>query len=147
MGDEDLDQLTMQENVNLMVDEAMAISGIDHGGAGAIKASNCVIQLRIPVLIKGNIEIFTGWWSIHSNHRTPAKGGMRFAPFACQDDIEALSSLMSYKCALVDVPFGGAKGGLQIDPRNYSHDELWQITRKFAQELTRQGFLSPAVCI
>lgn len=138
---------SMRENVDLMVDEAMQASGINHGGSNAIKACKSVIQIKFPVLIKGEIKVFTGWWAIHSTHRTPAKGGMRYAPFTNQDEIEALSALMSYKCALVDVPFGGAKGGLCIDPREYDHDELWRITKEFGQELTRQGFLSPAICI
>jgi len=137
----------MRENVDLMVDEAMLASGIKRGGANAIKACKSVIQIKFPVLIKGEIEVFTGWWAIHSTHRTPAKGGMRYALITSQDEIEALSSLMSYKCALADVPFGGAKGGLCIDPRQYDHDDLWKITKEFGQELARQGFLNPAVCI
>lgn len=139
--------LSFRENVDLMVDDAMQCAGINHGGSNAIKACNSVIQIKFPVLIKGEIEVFTGWWAIHSTHRTPAKGGMRYALFSSQDEIEALASLMSYKCALADVPFGGAKGGLKIDPRNYTHDELWQITKEFGQELARQGFLNPAICI
>lgn len=140
-------KLTFRENVDKMVDDAMLAAGINHGGSNAIKACKSVIQIKFPVLIKGEIEVFTGWWAIHSTHRTPAKGGMRYAMFTNQDEIEALSSLMSYKCALADVPFGGAKGGLKIDPRQYTFNELWQITREFGQELARQGFLSPAICI
>ncbi len=90
------------------------------------------------------MEIFTGWWAVHSAHRLPAKGGLRFAPHASQDETEALAALMSYKCAIADIPFGGAKGALMIDPCKYSVDELREITRRFAQELARRDFLDPA---
>jgi len=90
------------------------------------------------------VEIFTGWRAVHSNHRLPAKGGIRFAMIVNQDEIEALAALMTYKYAIVDVPFGGSKGGLLIDPNQYSRDEMQQITRRFTLELVRKGFLSPA---
>ena len=112
--------------------------------AKAIKACNAVIQIKFPINIRDQVEVITGWWAVHSTHRQPAKGGIRFASVVNQDEIEALSALMSYKCAIADVPFGGAKGGLAIDPRNYDRDELWRITRRFAQELARKGFLNPA---
>ena len=114
------------------------------GLARAIGGCNEVLQLRFPVQIGEHVEVFTGWRAVHSSHRLPAKGGIRFAPIADQDEVEALAALMTYKCALVDVPFGGSKGGLQIDPSRYNREQLQRITRRFARELSRKGFLSPA---
>ncbi|MCW8827465.1 MAG: Glu/Leu/Phe/Val dehydrogenase [Gammaproteobacteria bacterium] len=127
-----------------MVDRATLAAGLDTNTARVIKASSAVLQIRFPVKVHSGVEVFTGWWSVHSTHRLPAKGGLRFAPHVNQDETEALSALMSYKCALADIPFGGAKGGLMINPSHYSEDELRDITRHFAQELARRGFLDPA---
>ncbi|MDP7014145.1 MAG: Glu/Leu/Phe/Val dehydrogenase dimerization domain-containing protein, partial [Verrucomicrobiota bacterium] len=99
---------------------------------------------RFPVEVRGRIETFTGWRAVHSAHRLPSKGGIRFAPIVNQDEVEALAALMTYKCAIVDVPFGGSKGGLLIDPGQYERSEMQLITRRFTRELTRKGFLSPA---
>jgi glutamate dehydrogenase (NAD(P)+) len=73
------------------------------------------------------------------------KGGIRFAPFADQDEVEALAALMTYKCAIVDVPFGGSKGGLIIDPKRYSAGELERITRRFGLELIERGYIGPGI--
>ena len=135
---------TFNESVNLMVDRAIKVLDLDPGTAQAIKSCNCVLQVRFPVKIRGKVEVFTGWRAVHSSHRLPAKGGIRFAPYADQDEVEALAALMSYKCAVVDVPFGGSKGALIIDPSKYNRDEMERITRRFAHELVRKGFLNPA---
>jgi glutamate dehydrogenase (NAD(P)+) len=100
--------------------------------------------VRFPVKIRGEVEVFTGWRATHSEHLLPAKGGIRFAPIVNQDEIEALSALMTYKCAIADVPFGGAKGGLLIDPRRYGEDELRKIVGRFTLQLATKGFLNPA---
>lgn len=131
-------------SVNHMVDRAFKVMDIDPGVASDIKACSAVLQVKFPVNIKGKIEVFTGWRATHSTHRLPSKGGIRYAPIVDQDEVEALAALMTYKCAIVDVPFGGSKGGLLIDPRKYTRDELQLITRRFARELVRKGFLSPA---
>ncbi len=135
---------SFRESVDLMVDKAMTAMNLDAGTAHAIKACNAVLKVQFPVKIKGKIEVFTGWRATHSNHRLPSKGGLRFAPYANQDEVEALAALMTYKCAIVDVPFGGSKGALMIDPSLYSRDELEVITRRFTLELVRKGFLSPS---
>jgi glutamate dehydrogenase (NAD(P)+) len=95
--------------------------------------------------VRGKVAVFTGWWAIHSTHRLPAKGGLRFAPVMDQEEVEGLAALMSYKCAIADIPFGGAKGGLLINPHNYQEDELRDITRRFAIELARKDFINPAI--
>jgi glutamate dehydrogenase (NAD(P)+) len=138
------ESMTFREGVNRMVDHATVAAGLDPSTAKLIKACDAVLQLRFPVRLHGTVEIFTGWWAVHSAHRLPAKGGLRFAPHASQDETEALAALMSYKCAIADIPFGGAKGALMIDPCKYSVDELREITRRFAQELARRDFLDPA---
>ena len=135
---------SFHESVNLMVDRAIAVMDLEAGVATAIKTCNAVLQVQFPVKIRGKIEVFTGWRAVHSNHRLPVKGGIRYAPYADQDEVEALASLMTFKCAIVDVPFGGSKGALMIDPAQYERNELEQITRRFTLELIRKGFLSPS---
>ncbi len=136
--------LSFSQSVGFMADRAMQVLNLNAGTAEAIKNCNSVLQVRFPVQIRDKIEVFTGWRAVHSTHRLPVKGGIRYAPYADQDEVEALAALMSYKCALVDVPFGGSKGALLIDPSKYTRDELQVITRRFTMELVRKGFLSPA---
>lgn len=133
-----------RQSVDRMVDRAMAVLELDPGVAAAIKACSAILQVRFPVKLRGEVRVFTGWRAVHSTHRLPAKGGIRFAPEVCQDEVEALAALMTYKCAIVDVPFGGSKGGLLINPRDYDRDEMQLITRRFTLELVRKGFLNPA---
>lgn len=138
------ERLTFSQSVDHMADRAIAAMDLDPGTAAAIKACNSVLQVKFPVMIRGHIEVFTGWRAVHSTHRLPSKGGIRYATIVNQDEVEALAALMTYKCAIVDVPFGGSKGGLLIDPTKYDRDEMQMITRKFTVELVRKGFLSPA---
>ena len=144
MADVKQQGLSFRHSVNHMIDRALNALGIEPGLAETIKTTNSVLQVSFPVRIRGKIQVFKGWRAVHSIHRLPAKGGIRYSLSVCQDEIEALASLMTYKCAIVDVPFGGSKGGLHIDPREYSREELEIITRRFARELARRGFLSPA---
>ena len=135
---------TFNESIYLMVDRAIKVLDLDQGTAQAIKSCNSVLQIKFPVMIRGKVEVFTGWRAVHSSHRLPAKGGIRFAPYANQDEVEALAALMSYKCAVVDVPFGGSKGALIVDPNEYNRNEMERITRRFTHELILKGFLNPA---
>jgi glutamate dehydrogenase (NAD(P)+) len=131
-------------SVNRMVDRAFATLDLVPGLPEQIKDCNAVLQVSFPVRLDGGYRVFRGWRALHSEHRLPAKGGIRFAPVVDQDEVEALAALMSYKCALVDVPFGGSKGGLQIAPQEFEPEQLEQITRRFAQELAERGFMSPS---
>ena len=141
----DLDKKpTFLENVDMMVNDTIDRIKIDPNISKILKTCRSVIQLKFPVKIKGEIEIFHGWRAVHSSHRLPVKGGIRYSTDVNQEEIEALASLMTFKCAVVDVPFGGAKGGLLIDPKKYDVESLERITKKFARELIRRGFLSPA---
>jgi len=135
---------TFLENVYMRVNDTIDRIKIDPDISKILKTCRSVIQLKFPVKIKGRIEIFYGWRAVHSNHRLPVKGGLRYSTNINQEEIEALASLMTFKCAVVDVPFGGAKGGLLIDPKKYDEESLERITKKFARELIRKGFLSPA---
>ena len=136
--------LSFRDSVDHMVDHAIDIMGLEDGMGDALKACSSVIQISFPVKIDGKPEIFTGWRAVHSDHRLPSKGGIRFAPYVDQDEVEALAALMTYKCAIVDVPFGGSKGGLLIDPSKYTAEQMELITRRFARELINKGYLSPA---
>ena len=128
-----------------MFDKAADVLGLRPDISEHIKHGNNVYQVRFPVNIRGTIRVFTGWRAVHSEHRLPAKGGIRYSPHVHQSEIEALAGLMSFKCALVNVPFGGSKGGLCIDPKEYNVEELEQITRRFARELARKDYINPAM--
>jgi len=135
---------TFLENVDMMVNDTITKINIDSNIAKILKTCRSVLQVKFPVKIKNQIEIFHGWRAVHSTHRLPVKGGLRFSTNVNQEEVEALASLMTFKCAVVDVPFGGAKGGLLIDPKKYDEEALEKITKKFARELIRKGYLSPA---
>ena len=136
---------SFKESVDLMFNRAVATLDLPPGLADQIKINNNIYMVRFFVKLRDSYRIFTGWRSVHSEHRLPVKGGIRYAPTVSQDDVEALAALMTYKCAIVDVPFGGAKGGLCIDPREYNEQELELITRRFAQELIKKGYINPAL--
>ena len=90
------------------------------------------------------IHNFVGWRSVHSDHIMPAKGGIRYSIDANQDEVESMAALMSYKCAIVDVPFSGSKGALKVDPKKYERGEMARITRRFAQELIKRDLINPS---
>lgn len=136
--------LSFRDNVDLMVDEAIKIMDLNEGMGDVLKSCNSVLQVSFPVDLDGTPEVFTGWRAVHSDHRLPSKGGIRFDLAVNQQEVEALAALMTYKCALVDVPYGGSKGGLRIDPSKYSRHQLEAITRRFGREMAGKGFLSPA---
>ena len=132
------------DNVRSMLDRAARALGVPPDLVETIRECNSVVQLRFPVRLRGSYQTFCGWRAVHSEHRLPVKGGIRFAPIVDQQEVEALAALMTFKCALVDVPFGGAKGGLAIRPEDYDEDELELITRRFTQELADHGYISPS---
>lgn len=138
--------LSFSQSVNLMAKSAVPHIGLDMppGLAAQIEACDKVLQMQFPVKMdNGEYKVFTGWRAVHSEHRLPSKGGIRYAPHVNQDEVEALAALMTYKCAIVDVPFGGAKGSLIIDPRAHSEGELERVTRRFARKMIKNGFTSP----
>ncbi len=131
-------------SLNHMVDRAFGAMELPRGLAEQIKVTNSLYRVNFPVELQGRIQVFTGWRAVHSEHRLPAKGGIRYSPIVNRDEIEALAALMSYKCAIVDVPFGGSKGGLVIDPSQYQESELKLITKRFAYEMAKKGYISPS---
>ena len=137
-------EVSFKESVNLCFDLARATLDIPEGMGTYIRNVSNVYQVRFPVEIDGEIETFIGWRAVHSDHKLPAKGGIRFSLMVNQDEVEALAALMTYKCALVDVPFGGSKGGLLIDPRKYDRHKMERITRRFAFELIQKDYINPA---
>ena len=127
-----------------MFDSAADLVDISPGLRVKFRVCNATYTTRFGVRLRGEIHTFTGYRAVHSEHMEPVKGGIRYAPSVNQDEVEALAALMTYKCALVDVPFGGSKGGLCIDPGDYSAEELEQITRRFAAELIKRDLIHPA---
>ncbi len=138
--------IPMFAQVNKYFDKAAAHLDLPPGLLAQIKACNSVFRVSFPLKRDdGTIEVINGWRAQHSVHRLPTKGGIRFAPQVDEDEVSALAALMTYKCALVDVPFGGAKGAVRIDPGNYSVGELERITRRFTYELFAKNLLGPGL--
>ena len=136
---------SFRENVDKMFDRAAATLDLPVGLAEQIRTCNAVYQVKFGVKIQGEYKIFSGWRAVHSEHRLPVKGGIRYADFANQEEVEALAALMSYKCAIVDVPYGGSKGALCLRPSDYTEEELEHITRRFTQELAKRSLISPGL--
>ncbi|MBL9062576.1 Glu/Leu/Phe/Val dehydrogenase [Tabrizicola sp.] len=135
---------SFRESVDLMFNRAAKLMDLSPGLEQKIRVCNSTYTVRFGVRLRGKIETFTGYRSVHSEHMEPVKGGIRYAMSVNQDEVEALAALMTYKCALVETPFGGSKGGLCIDPRQWDEHELEQITRRFAYELIKRDLIHPA---
>jgi glutamate dehydrogenase (NAD(P)+) len=131
------------QSVERSFDKAAIFTDWDAGILEQIKQCNSVYQMRFPVKIGDNIEVIEAYRVQHSHHKTPCKGGIRFSLAVNQDEVMALAALMTYKCAIVNVPFGGSKGGIKIDPKKYSAYDLEKITRRYTAELIKKNFIGP----
>ena len=144
MDGADAREPSFRDSVDIMFNRAAAMLDMPNGMAEKIRVANSTYIVRFGVKLRGEIKTFTGYRSVHSEHMEPVKGGIRFAPNVNQDEVEALAALMTYKCALVEVPYGGSKGGLCINPADWDVDELERITRRFAYELIKRDLINPA---
>ncbi|KAI8140709.1 hypothetical protein BJV82DRAFT_645670 [Fennellomyces sp. T-0311] len=134
------------QSVEMYYDRAAKLSNVSEGTLGHIRAVDSVLRVTFPIeLDDGRTEVIEGYRAQHSRHRLPVKGGIRYSEEVDLQEVEALASLMTYKCAVVDVPFGGAKGGIKIDPKRYTLDQLERITRRYTMELCQKKFIGPGV--
>ncbi len=131
--------------------KAAPYTGLDAGLLHQIKVCNSIYAIQFPVEIqnkvtkKMEVKVIEAYRVQHSHHRLPTKGGIRYADNVDQYEVMALATLMSYKCAIVHVPFGGAKGGVKINPKDYTEEELERITRRYTYELVRRNFIGPSI--
>jgi glutamate dehydrogenase (NAD(P)+) len=139
------EDLNLNNIVSTQFDRAARFVKQPRGLLQQIKVCNNVYYMQFPVKFGNRYEIFEGWRAEHSHHRKPLKGGIRYSRLVDQDEIMALAALMTYKCAIVNVPFGGSKGGVRLRARNYTPEELEKITRRYTAELIRKKFIGPGI--
>jgi glutamate dehydrogenase (NAD(P)+) len=140
------ENLEFFKQVELCFEEAKEFVDYPEDLLECVKSNKAIIHLKFPITKDdGSIEIIEAWRAQHSQHRLPCKGGIRYAAIANEDEVRALAALMSYKCAIVDVPFGGAKGAVKIDTKKYSKSELERITRRLTHELFNRNFIGPGI--
>ena len=132
------------ESVEICFNRAANLVDMPPGLKEKIRVCNSTYAVRFGVKLRGRIHTFTGYRAVHSEHMEPVKGGIRYDMNVDQDEVEALAALMTYKCALVETPFGGSKGGLCINPREYTEEELELVTRRFAYELIKRDLINPS---
>ncbi len=138
--------ISFSQQVNRNFDKAAALTAHDRELLDLIKSCNSVYHFTFPVRrANGSIEMLHAWRAEHSHHKLPTKGGIRYSLDVNEDEVVALAALMTYKCAVVDVPFGGAKGGIKIDAKTYSRDALERVTRRYTYELYKKGFIGPGI--
>ncbi len=137
---------TFFDQVTRYFDDAARFTSYPEGLLSQIRCCNSIYRFDFPLRrADGRIEVIHGWRVEHSHHKLPTKGGIRYAPDVHEEEVMALAALMTYKCSIVDVPYGGAKGGIKIDPKQYTTDELERITRRYTHELVKKNFIGPGI--
>jgi glutamate dehydrogenase (NAD(P)+) len=136
---------TFLDSVSRYFDKAAALTDHHEGLLKQIKMCNSVYSFKFPIRTADGYRTITAWRAQHSHHKLPVKGGIRFSEDANEEEVIALATLMTYKCAIVDVPFGGAKGAVKVDAKKFSVTELEQITRRYTAELIKKNFIGPAL--
>lgn len=126
-------------------DKAAALTDFEPGLLHQIKICNSIYKFSFPLEKDGKIEVIEGIRVQHSNHKSPTKGGIRYSEFVNEDEVKALATLMTFKCAVVDVPFGGAKGGIKVNPQQYTVKQLEKITRRYTTELIKKSMIGAAI--
>ena len=135
---------TFLKSVNQVFDEAASLLSLPDDLASKIKLANSIYKVNFGVRLRKDLYTFTGYRCVHSEHNEPVKGGIRYSLSSSEGEVEALAALMTYKCSLMDLPFGGSKGALIIDPHHWKHDELERITRRFTNELAKRDLIHPS---
>ena len=133
------------ESVSYYFDKAAALTGHPEGLLSQIKLCNSIYSFQFPIRTHDGYRVYKAWRAEHSHHKLPVKGGIRFSEDANEEEVVALAALMTYKCAVVDVPFGGAKGAIKLDPKALTEREIEQITRRYTTELIKKNFIGPAI--
>jgi len=139
------DNYSFFQSVEKSFDKAAKFTTWDAGLLEQIKQCNSVLRMHFPVKVNDKIEVIKAYRVQHSHHKAPCKGGIRYSPEVNLDEVMALAALMTFKCAIVNVPFGGAKGGITIDPKKYSAYDLEKITRRYTAELVKKNFIGPGI--
>src|SRR5579863_8127180 len=140
-----LKTLSFSESVSYYFDKASRFTGAPQGLLDQIKVCNSIYKMNFPVKWGDTVKVVEAYRVQHSHHRTPTKGGIRYSTFVDQDEVMALAALMTYKCSIVDVPFGGSKGGINIAPRQTPPEVLETITRRYTTELVKKNFIGPGI--
>ncbi|MGB2868615.1 MAG: Glu/Leu/Phe/Val dehydrogenase, partial [Bacteroidota bacterium] len=138
-------EMSFFDNVSMHFDKAAKFTDYPKGLLDQIKECNSVYHFKFPVQNEDEYEVVSAWRVEHSHHKLPTKGGIRFSEDVNEDEVMALAALMTYKCSIVDVPFGGAKGGIKINPKKYTTNQLQRITRRYTAELVKKNFIGPGV--
>ncbi|MCA9726795.1 MAG: Glu/Leu/Phe/Val dehydrogenase, partial [Candidatus Eisenbacteria bacterium] len=140
-----LEDLNFNNIVSQQFDKAAATLDLPETLLTQIKVCNNIFYVQFPVRTGNKLLLCRGWRAEHSHHKRPLKGGIRYDEHVNADEVMALAALMTYKCAIVNVPFGGSKGGIRINPREHSEEVMERVTRRFTSELAAKNFIGPGI--